>query len=208
MAPYLGDRILEVGAGIGGLSRFLPKREKLILAEADPDFLAILRTAFKDNSLVDVIELDPAKPDGQDQAVCDTILAINILEFLDNDLEALVRLRPLLKPGGKLLVMVPQHEKLFGPYDEQLGYRRRYSRESLGSLLEKAGFAVERFENFNSLAMLGWGLRAKLAPHKKMTRKLIRCHDFLTPMLWRAERALGLPGLSLIAVASTEAKTT
>jgi len=204
LAPHFGDCILEVGAGIGNLSRFLPKKERLIVAESDPEFLSILHTAFKDNSQVDVVNLDLNDQNDSnvlEPGVCDTILALNVLEFQDNDLEALSRLRPLLKPGGKLLAMVPQHEKLFGPYDEQLGHRRRYSKESLGQTLTEAGFTVECFENFNSFAMIGWGLRAKLAPHKKMTRKLIKFHDFLTPLLWRMERALGLPGLSLIVVA-------
>ncbi|MBF0480067.1 MAG: glycosyltransferase [Desulfovibrionaceae bacterium] len=204
LAPYFGERILEIGAGIGNLSRFLPKKEKLIVTESDPEFLAVLQTAFKDNSRVDVVKLDLNDQNDFEAlgpGACDTILAINVLEFLDDDMDALVRLRPLLKPGGKLLALVPQHADLFGPYDEQLGHRRRYSREGLEQALVKTGLAVERFENFNSLAMLGWGLRSKLAPNNKMTRNLLKLHDFLTPWLWRAERAFGFPGLSLLVVA-------
>jgi glycosyltransferase involved in cell wall biosynthesis len=204
LSPYFGDRILQLGAGIGGLSRFLPKKEKLIVAESAPEFLAVLRTAFKDNALVDVVKLDPG--DDSDfaalgEGVCDTIIAVNVLEFLDDDRGALRRLRPLLRPGGRLLVLVAQHERLFNDYDVQLGHRRRYSRESLGRVLDEAGFFVERFEDRSSLALLGAGVRAKLAANGKAARNLVALHDRVAPFFWRAERALNLPGLTLIAVA-------
>ncbi len=202
--PYLGYRILEVGAGIGNISRQLPQREKLIVTEVDEIFLEILRQAFNCNELVDVARLDLAKAEDFErigQGACDTIVCLNVLEHIENDLAALKCMENMLQPGGRLILLVPQYKSLYGTYDSVAGHHRRYSRKEIKNLLIKAGLGDIRFKNFNFCSIPAWWLNACLLKRKRMGRIQLKIFDTLVPMMRLLEWALPLPGLSLICIA-------
>ena len=72
----------------------------------------------------------------------DLIGLFDVLEHLDDDLQALCALREQLRPGGRLLLTVPAHMVLWSDYDIASGHRRRYSRHQLIARLEEAHFQV------------------------------------------------------------------
>lgn len=207
ISPYLGMRILEVGAGIGNISRQLPKNDKLIVTETDPEYLSILEEAFKDNELMDVAKLDlncQEDFDALGEAVCETVVCINVLEHIEDDVACLRRMRQLLTPGGQVVLLVPQHKWLFGSYDRIAGHYRRYTRKSLPKALTEAGFKPVKFRNFNFLPILGWWVNACLLKRKQMGRYQLKLYDMLVPLLRLVEWLLPLPGLSLICVAQRQ----
>src|SRR5437762_7252024 len=85
--PYLGDTVLELGAGIGNLSgRLMSRRLLYVAAEKDPLHLHALRNRFLRTPNVQVRPIDPevaADFDGQDGSF-DTVLCLNVLEYVDD----------------------------------------------------------------------------------------------------------------------------
>lgn len=202
--PYLGRQILEIGAGIGNISRQLPQREKLILTDMDKTYLDILHQAYDGNELVDVVKLDLTQEedlDGIGRGVCDTIVCLNVLEHIENDLKALCRMKYLLKNGGRFILMVPQYEWLYGSYDRVAGHYRRYSRKGIEAILSQAGYNVIRLKNFNFLSIPGWWINTCLLKRKRMSRLQLKIHDLLVPALRCLEWIIPLPGLSVLCIA-------
>jgi glycosyltransferase involved in cell wall biosynthesis len=205
--PYLGDRILEVGAGIGNVSRLLPKKEKLIVTDIDLSYLEILGVAFQDNAMIDVAKLDISRRDDVEKlgsAVCDTVVCLNVLEHIEDDVNALNNMRHLLSPGGRLVLLVPQYKWLFGSYDRYAGHVRRYTCMDLTKKLEKANFRLVRFKNFNFLAIWGWWVNSCLLKRTSLGRWQLKFYDTLVPLLRLVEKILPLPGISLICIAERQ----
>jgi SAM-dependent methyltransferase len=76
--------------------------------------------------------------------IADVIIMLNVLEHIEDDIEALKQAYRLLKPGGYLIIEVPACQFLYDAYDAKLRHYRRYSMKELHSKLFKAGFVVER----------------------------------------------------------------
>jgi len=157
--PYLGRRILEVGSGIGNISRFLPKRELLTVSDVDPVYMELLENAYRDHDLVSVARFDLGS-DEDARALArvgfDTVVCLNVLEHIEDDAAALRRLRQILPTDGRLVLLVPQYPSLYGTYDQRLGHCRRYDRADLETRLTRAGFRVRARRNFNALGIAGW----------------------------------------------------
>ncbi len=204
ISPFLGERILELGAGFGHLTRFLPKRELLTVAESDEENLALLAESHRDNDLVEIKSVDLAATDALEslgKERYDTVLCINQLEHIENDSEMLGAIRPLLVSGGRLVVLVPQYEGLYGSYDKALGHHRRYSRQGLEQALQTAGYRLVKSQSFNSLAILAWWWNSCLLRSEQVGKLQIKVFDMLVPLLRVVESILPLPGLSLVCVA-------
>jgi len=203
IAPYLGQRIVEIGAGIGSISRLLPKRDLLTVTDVDPQYLDILRGAFRDCNNVSVAALD-LNADDQFNPLAgqyDTVVCLNVLEHIRDDQAAVRRMRKLLTPGGRLILLVPQHVWLYGNYDRELGHYRRYSREGLQNLLQAAGYKVLEFRNFNALPILPWWFNGRVLRARRMGRLQLKLFDLLVPVLQIFESVVPHPGISALVVA-------
>jgi 2-polyprenyl-3-methyl-5-hydroxy-6-metoxy-1,4-benzoquinol methylase len=91
-----------------------------------------------------LIEADLRQPFPAHAPLFDAVLALDVLEHLDDDTGALRRLAGLLRPGAPLIVSVPALPELFTPFDEVQGHRRRYTMESLRAAIAGAGLEAER----------------------------------------------------------------
>lgn len=205
--PYLGDRILEVGSGIGNISRLLPKKERLIVTDIDPTYLEILEVAFRDNDMVDLAKLDISRREDVEklgEAVCDTVVCFNVLEHIEDDVAALENIHHLLPAGGRLVLLVPQYQWLFGSYDRHAGHVRRYSRKDLTVKLKEAKFQPIRFKSFNFMGIWGWWVNSCLLQKTSMDRWQLKIFDTLVPLLRLMEKLLPLPGISLICIAERQ----
>jgi len=125
LRPWLGPRVLEVGAGIGSNLPLLfadPVQEWVAL-EPDADLARQITGA----SRVIVGTLDALDPSER----FDAILYLDVVEHIEDDAAELERAFRHLLPGGKLIVLVPAHPFLFSPFDAAIGHFRRYGRNGL-----------------------------------------------------------------------------
>ncbi len=201
--PFLGNRILEIGAGIGNLTaRFLP-RDSYLATDTEDHYLATLQSRFGQDGRAHVFRLDLAAP--IDLAALgprpDTIVCLRGLERLDDDRPALAGLFEALAPGGSLILLVPQGPHLFGSLDEAVPHRRRYTREEIRTKLGETGFVLERLDDFNRPGVFGWWLYGKVWRATTLDRLPMKIFEHLVWLFRRIDRFLPWPGLSLIAVA-------
>ena len=205
LAPFLGRRILEVGAGIGNMSeQFLEGAPELLVAtDTDPYYRDRLSQRFAARPEVVVEHL--SMPDAEAGARfarhrLDTVIATNVVEHIEDDLGTVRTMRQLLVPGGRAIILVPALPVLYGEMDRELGHFRRYTRASLGSVMERAGLTVERMIWFNRVGVLGWWFNGRVRKVKRIPLDQLRAFDRLVPLL-RLERFLPLPfGQSLVAI--------
>src|SRR5581483_6768086 len=203
LAPWLGQRVLEIGAGIGSLTRFLLDRSLVLATDLNPRYLRILANTFERHTRVEVAPLDLRTFDPATLAArgIDTVVCLNVLEHVEDDRAALRRLHDALVPGGRLLLLVPAHPRLYGSIDRAVHHFRRYARADLVRRLEEAGFHVERTIFFNRLGVAGWFVNGSLLRRQRVPGLQVRFQNLLVPLL-RAEAHVPLPfGLSLIAIA-------
>ncbi len=200
--PFLGQRILEVGSGIANISRQLPKLERLTLSDNDDQYLRLLHQGFRHFEVVDVARLDLTSDEdfAALQRRYDTVLCLNVLEHVEDDEAALRRMIGVLEPGGRLIVLVPQHRALFSAMDRELGHCRRYSSRELRRKMEDAGLSMERMMDFNAFGALGWLASARVLGRREMNRAMLKAYDMLVPVHGRLEKHLPLPGLSVIGI--------
>jgi glycosyltransferase involved in cell wall biosynthesis len=205
--PYVGDRVLEVGAGVGNMTRVMYGRELIVATDVDTAYLHMLENRFARNPSIKVARLDLGSDETQKfkSFEFDTVVCLNVLEHIENHEGALQRLYDLLVPGGKLLLFVPADQKLFGTMDTQVGHYRRYSREELQRVIESAGFTSERVWYQNYVGRFGWWLNGRVLKRAHLPAGQSLLFDLAVPILRRIEPKTLSNGLSLVAVATKPA---
>ncbi len=199
--PYLGARVLDVGAGIGTFTELAAEAcEQVVALEPEADFATALRERFADRPDVSVLERDAAGIE-TDLGPFDSIICFNVLEHIADDERALRHFHSLLSPGGHLLLLVPAHPVLFGAIDRTVHHERRYKRDSLRRQLQERGFTVRDIRYVNPVGAVGWLVSGRLFGRPQIPLGSLRLYDILVPFL-RALDRVDLPfGLSVWAVA-------
>ena len=200
----VGDEVLEIGAGIGNMAgRLMGKRTLYMAGEKDALHLHALRNRFLRAPNVVVRRIDPEVPEdwaGLERCF-NTVLCLNVLEYVEHPDRVLAFMGAALKPDGGVVILVPNGPALFGTLDRSLGHKRRYNAAGLRLLLESQGFAVERIHSFNKAGAPPWWAYSKVLRAKTINKAVLKTFD-KTIWLWRrVDRVMPWPGLTLIAVA-------
>lgn len=200
----VGQRVLEVGSGLGNISGHLSRREILVVSDITDTYLEKLQRRFVGNSRVRVVRYDlneGTRADLRDLEL-DTIICLNVLEHIKDDGAALRGLAGMLKPHGRLILLVPAHPLLYSPLDRNLDHYRRYRRRALHALLKRSGFTVKRSFHFNMLGALGWWFNGRVLRRKILPGGQLRLFNLVVGLL-RVEALMHPPfGLSLVVTAS------
>ena len=200
--PHLGDDPLEVGSGLGLYAADWRAAgvPRLTVSEADTGRLQVLRERFAADPSVTVREL--AVPIVE-HASHSAVVAYNVLEHIEDDVGALRAFRGLVRPGGRIVVLVPAFPSALGRFDRAIGHHRRYRKGSLRAVAEAAGLDVEVLRYVNCVGLLGWYVVVKLLRGRPRAGLLLRVYDAaVVPLLRRLEaRWEPLVGQSLLLVA-------
>ena len=200
--PFLGRRVLEIGSGIGNITKFLLDRDLVIATDVEPKYLALLKNTFGKYKkfMVERLDLPGAEIERYRSYQIDSVICFNVLEHIEQDETALRKIFDLLEPGGRLLLLVPSHPWLYGSLDQHLGHHRRYRKKDLRNKLEAMGFRVIYLKYFNRIGILGWFLNSKILRRKRLSSFQLRIYNLLVP-LFKLETFFPLPvGTSLLAV--------
>jgi SAM-dependent methyltransferase len=171
--PWLEGRALEVGFGYGQYTAELARHLKeLVAVDCDPACVARLR---RPSNVVAVVA-DLTDPDFARQVgggAFDVVVCLNVLEHLADDAGVLRQFAQVLRPGGRLLLIVPAHPRLYGPMDALAGHFRRYTRAGLGRLLTDTGFLCRALRYVNPLGAIGWWVNAKIIRPRDLSAPLV-----------------------------------
>jgi len=202
LRPYLGNNVLEVGAGIGTMTlKFLPT-EHYTCSDNNQFNIMTLKNMFMNRPNVDVINLniETAEETRTLDRSYDTILCLNMLEHLQNDYEALKNMNELLVEGGRLLLVVPNCPKLYNSLDIALGHIKRYKVKDIENLLTSSGYKIERLKSFNKVSILGWFLNGTLLKRTHFSKIQLKIYDWFVWFWKLIDPILPWPGQSIIAV--------
>lgn len=203
IAPWIKGDVLELGAGIGNLTVFLaPQVNRYMATDTDKEHLSELRSRVDHLPNVEIAVCDFSDPltASRFQASADTIICLNVLEHIENDMESLANIRTYLRSRGTAIILVPQGPQVFGAMDEVLEHKRRYTVEELASKMGAAGFEIERMIMFNRITWPGWYLNSRILRRRTVGRLQLRLFDLLVPLWRRIDRHLPWPATSLIAI--------
>jgi SAM-dependent methyltransferase len=201
--PYLGRRVVEVGAGVGTFARFVlgePTVDEMTLVEPADNNLPTLRERFAGDRRVTVRQgyledLVPSRP-------VDSIVAVNVLEHVEDDQRFLRAAHDALLPGGHILLFIPALSQIFGTLDEAFGHFRRYTKPLLATRLAAAGFSDVRLRYTNFPGIASWYVAGRVLRKRTLAPRDVRVYDrVVMPWVTAFERFWEPPlGQSIIAI--------
>ena len=205
IAPYLGNRILDVGCAIGNITQFYADRELIIGVDVIPEELEVARERFAGKNY-EAYHLDVSSPSllqFRDRKL-DTAVCLNVLEHVEDDVHAMRNLRDTLAPGARLCVLVPVNKWLYGPMDAIDHHYRRYTKAEMNAKITDAGLILEHQNYFNMLGIAAWFFTNRVMRRSMAAPAQYSIYDRLVPVLSRIERAVSVPaGLSLVSICRT-----
>ncbi len=186
LGPAIGNpnaSVLEVGAGLGTMTKALSETypaAKILAIEPDPALSGALAQKVQglnvETSIVSTHELDRTH-------TFDTVLYVNVLEHIEDHLGELKRAYELLKPGGRVGIIVPAIPSLYGSLDAKTGHFRRYEKASLGRVAEAAGFSVSELHYFDVVSVLPYWASIKVGSMPVLSDRTTYLFDnVLVPM--------------------------
>jgi len=175
--------------------------ELVVGLEVIPEYVEEMRQRFAGRQNVRIECLDITSTSFDLAALSfDSAVSFNVFEHIPDDVGAMRHVYHALCPGGRLALLVPAHQALYGHFDELIGHQRRYGKRELSEKLRSAGFHVDRVSYSNPLGALGWLVNLRLLRQRQL--KAVRAYDSVVPLLAGAERLVRPPfGLSVVAIA-------
>jgi SAM-dependent methyltransferase len=189
---YLGPRVVEVGSGVGNITQFLLNADEVVCLEPFEPYRQFLTRRFEKHLNVSVhpnlIEECPNSqvPSGH----FDSVLCLNVLEHIREDVKALKAMKELVRPGGQVVVLVPALPCLYGAMDRAMGHVRRYTLRSLRAAFAEAGLKPQVGHYMNMVGVFGWWWHGRVRRKATIPESATMTFDRLVPFLSAVERLL------------------
>jgi hypothetical protein len=154
---WCGQRVLEVGAGLGETTCHLctGQHQEWLCLEPDPEFCDSIRAKTSSGKLPGFCSVYNGTTEAlQGRSLhFDTILYIDVLEHIRDDCAELQRAAGLLNDQGRIIVLAPAHNFLFSSFDSKIGHYKRYDRAAIRAACP-AELTIERMVYLDSAGML------------------------------------------------------
>lgn len=200
-APYLGKRVVEVGAGTGSFSEMILTYplESLSLVEPSEGMFSILTQQIAALNTVTNVTLYNSvfrqvaeKIKAAQQP--DSIIYVNVLEHIADDEAELRAMHATLAPHGRVFIFVPALRWLFSRFDQNIGHFRRYTKPELEEKCRRADFKIVKSSYFDALGIAPWLLKYRLLKSEKMEPQAVRAYDqYIVPGMKRVETLISPP---------------
>jgi SAM-dependent methyltransferase len=148
IAPFVGGRVLEVGAGIGAFTFYMAPGapDRWTCLEPDPGLLAEIARKQGEGQIPRTVKLVcGTTADIPTDARFDTILYFDVLEHIEDHAAEATRAAALLAPGGRLIILAPAFQFVFSPLDAAVGHFRRYTKRTLDAVRPAGLVTLARF---------------------------------------------------------------
>ncbi|HEX3676757.1 MAG TPA: class I SAM-dependent methyltransferase [Sphingomicrobium sp.] len=145
--PPRQARILEIGCGTGHNLEMLGQFGEVDAIELDDESRAIAQGRLGR----DIVSARLPELTGIPERHYDLIAALDVIEHIDGDGEAIAAISSRLKAGGKFLMTVPAHPWMWSAHDTVNHHKRRYSKASLKRLIDGSPLRPDKIGYFNSL---------------------------------------------------------
>jgi SAM-dependent methyltransferase len=209
--PYLGARLVEVGAGIGSFSELILSQhvcETLSLVEPSDsmyDRLAVHARQLDAHAIIDTYHATFVEAADliKIRHAPDSIIYVNVLEHIANDEGELEAVRQTLAEHGRVFIFVPALKRLFGNFDKRVGHVRRYSKSELEAKLRHSGFKILHSTYFDFPGIVPWWFKYRLMKSDTLEPGAVMFYDrFIVPTVRRIESLIPMPlGKNVIAIA-------
>ena len=201
--PHCGTSLLEVGAGLGEFASGFTGLRRHVVTDVDPGAVASMATRFADRPEVEARRLDLSAGEVAVGHPVASVLAINVLEHIEDDAGALRTLAGLTEPGGTVIMWVPGYPQLYGDFDRAVGHVRRYTPDTLRAAYVGAGLEPLDVRPVNLLGGIAWWLTVRRGGVGKPNPRLVAVYDrVVVPTTRVLERGFTPPfGQSVLGVA-------
>jgi SAM-dependent methyltransferase len=202
--PHLGDDPLEIGSGTGTYAELWLRLgvDRLTVSDLEPELVARLRERFAGDERVRVEQLDLLiAPPAEHSAV----VALNVLEHVEDDVAGLRAAAGLVRPGGAVVVFVPAFPFAMSNFDRDIGHHRRYTLASARAAFARAGLTIEVLRYVNAPGLVAWTLGMRLLRMAPREGLVLQAWDrAVVPATRVLERHVRVPfGQSVLAVGRT-----
>jgi len=207
--PFIKGKTLEIGSGIGNISRhFIENGEEICLSDIRDHYIKSLKSKYPKN---EVLKIDLVDPDFDVKhsklfESFELIFALNVIEHIQDDKKALINLNKLLKPNGFLYILVPAHQFLYNNFDKTLFHYRRYNKRKLIDAFPNS-IKIKKSWYFNFAGIFGWFIVGKILNKKVIPESNMIIYNLLTPLFKLLDYiTFNKVGLSVIVVGQKSSK--
>lgn len=200
-SKYLTGQILEIGCGIGNFSTYLANYGKLTSIDVNEDYIKEAKDKVLERGKVGFGDIEKGKYFFKEKKF-NTIVCINVLEHIKEDIKAIDNIYELLTSNGYLILLVPAHKFLYNLIDSSIGHFRRYEKGPLKQQLNETGFEIIKLRELNFLGSIGWFIAGKLFKENYVSEGKIKIFNFISPIFLLLENIFESPfGTSILVIA-------
>ncbi|MBI2575938.1 class I SAM-dependent methyltransferase [Candidatus Woesearchaeota archaeon] len=155
-----GADVLDLGCGTGHMTKALREKGcKVTSVDTDPEMIRLAR-AYTGNQDSHVLKGEDLRKVGKRRF--DTIIALDVIEHIEDDRKVLDNMHAVLKEDGRIIISVPCFQWLYGKRDKAMGHWRRYQWNELSEKVKNAGFQIKSMRYWNLLGFFPYAFSEKL----------------------------------------------
>ncbi len=210
--PFLGKRVVEVGAGTGSFSELILQEsiDSLSLVEPSEMFESLTANVaqIKNNTHVDFYKsiFSDVATEIFDKQKPDSIIYVNVMEHIENDRLELDHIHRTLGKGGRCFIFVPALMSLYGEFDRKIGHFRRYTKPEVEEKCGSAGFKILKSKYFDLAGIVPWFVKYKLLKSDSLDSGAVTLYDKMAiPFVKGMEKFVNVPlGKNVLLIAEKQ----